>query len=103
MTSSNARRYLRFDVGDLAELTNDQFEAYHAGYYNSIASVDPNYILPLRYARMLEDEGTIGKVHPRIYALHGVSTPVAWARRLGAENAQELHQADVGGALLVAT
>jgi glycine reductase len=103
MTSSNARRYLRFDVGDLAELTNDQFEAYHAGYYNSIASVDPNYILPLRYARMLEDEGTIGKVHPRIYALPGVSTPVAWARRLGAEIAQELHQADVGGALLVAT
>ena len=103
MTSSNARRYLRFEVGDLAELPNDQFEAYHAGYYNSIASGDPNYILPLRYARMLEAEGTIGKVYPRIYALPGVSTPVAWARRLGAEIAQELHDADVGGALLVAT
>jgi glycine reductase len=103
MTSSNAHRYLRFEIGELAELTNDQFEAYHAGYYNSIASSDPNYILPLRYARMLEAEGTIGTVHPRIYALPGVSTPVAWARRLGAEIAQELHQADVGGALLVAT
>ncbi|MCC6174261.1 MAG: glycine/betaine/sarcosine/D-proline family reductase selenoprotein B [Chloroflexi bacterium] len=103
MTSSNARRYLRFEVGDLAELTNDQFEAYHAGYYNSIASTDPNYILPLRYARMLQTEGTIGNVYPRIYALPGVSTPVAWARRLGADIAQELHDADVGGALLVAT
>ncbi|MCC6173863.1 MAG: glycine/betaine/sarcosine/D-proline family reductase selenoprotein B [Chloroflexi bacterium] len=103
MTSSNARRYLRFEVGDLDELTNDQFEAYHAGYYNSIASTDPNYILPLRYARMLEAEGAIRQVHPSIYALPGVSTPVAWARRLGAEIAQELHQADVGGALLVAT
>ena len=103
MTSSNARSYLRFEVGELAELTNDQFEAYHAGYYNSIASGDPNYILPLRYARTLEAEGTIGKVHPHIYALPGVSTPVAWVRRLGAEIAQELHDADVGGALLVAT
>ena len=81
----------------------EDFEAYHSGYFNGVASGDPNYILPLRSVRQLEQEGKIGRVHPTIYGLPGVGTPVASARRLGEQIAQELRQADVGGALLVAT
>jgi glycine reductase complex component B subunit gamma len=103
MPSSNARRYLRIDVSGMPELRAEDFQAYHAGYFNGIACSDPNYILPLRYVRELEQRGAVGAIHPTIYGLPGVGTPVASARRLGAEIAQELHAADVGGALLVAT
>jgi glycine reductase len=101
--SSNARQYVRIDVTGMSELRPEDYEAYHAGYLNEHASSDPNYILPLRYARILEQEGVIGRVHRTIYALPGVSTPVAQAKRLGEEIARELREADVGAALLVAT
>jgi glycine reductase len=103
MPSGNARSFLRIDVSGMPELRAEDFEAYHSGYFNGVASGDPNYILPLRSVRQLEGEGKIGRVHPTIYGLPGVGTPVAAARRLGEQIAQELRQADVGGALLVAT
>ena len=41
--------------------------------------------------RDLEAKGEIGGIYPYIYALPGVSTPVAQARRMGADVARELH------------
>jgi glycine reductase len=64
---------------------------------------NPNYILPLSFLRDLERRGEIGGIYPYIYALPGVSTPVAQARRMGAEVARELAEAGVSGCLLVAT
>lgn len=101
--AANSRRFLRFDVSELTALSPADFDAYHAGYYNGIASDNPNYILPLNYVRQLEAEGVIGKVHPTIYSLAGVSTPVAQCRRMGKEIAGELVAAGVDGCLLVAT
>ncbi len=100
---SNTRRFLRIDVADLAGLTPSDFDAYHAGYYNGIASNNPNYILPLSYVRELEREGVVGAVHPTVYALAGVSTPVAECRRMGREIGEELAAAEVDACLLVAT
>ena len=101
--SSNSRGFLRIDVADLDELSPADFDAYHAGYYNDIAGGNPNYILPLSYVRELEDEQTVGGIHATVYALAGVSTPVAEARRMGAEIGAELAAAEVEGCLLVAT
>jgi glycine reductase len=53
--------------------------------------------------RELEVEGTVGDVYPWIYALPGVSTPVAQARRLGEGVARELKEDGVQGCILVAT
>jgi glycine reductase len=53
--------------------------------------------------RDLERKGEIGGIYPYIYALPGVSTPVAQARRMGADVARELNEARVSGCLLVAT
>lgn len=101
--ASNARSFLRIDVKDLDGLTPDDFDAYHAGYYNGIAGENPNYILPLSYAQELKTAGEIGAVHPTVYALAGVSTPVAECRRMGAEMAADMVAAGVDGCLLVAT
>jgi len=101
--SANATRYFRHDVSELESLSGKDWEAYHAGYFNHIVNRNPNYILPLSFMRDLEHKGEIGGIYPHIYALPGVSTPVAQARRMGAEVARELQEARVAGCLLVAT
>ena len=102
-SAANAARYHRHSVASLESLTPEQWEAYHAGYFNHIVNKNPNYILPLSFLRELESSGRVGRVHEQIYALPGVSTPVATARELGRAIAEDLKQAGVDGALLVAT
>ena len=101
--SSNATRYYRHSVTELRSLTGKDWEAYHSGYFNHIVNSNPNYILPLNFLRDLEEEGVIGQVFEWIYALPGVSTPVAMSRALGQSIAQELRDGQVNGCLLVAT
>jgi betaine reductase len=102
-SAANAVRYHRHSVASLESLTPEEWEAYHAGYFNHIVNKNPNYILPLSFLRELEAAGRVGRVYEQIYALPGVSTPVATARDLGRAIAEELKQAGVDGALLVAT
>ena len=101
--AANATRFHRHSVKDLEALTPEGWEAYHSGYFNHIVNRNPNYILPLSFLRDLEGKGQIGGVHEWIYALPGVSTPVAMARQLGRAIAEDLRGARVDGVLLVAT
>ena len=101
--SANAVRYHRHEVAELEALSPAEWEAYHAGYFNHIVNSNPNYILPLSFLRDLERQGRIGKVHEHIYALPGVSTPVAVSAGHGRSIAADLAAAGVDGALLVAT
>ncbi len=101
--SANATRYHRHSVKELDGLSGKDWEAYHAGYFNHIVNSDPNYILPLNFLRELEQRGEIGGVHEWIYAMPGVSTPVATATGFGRTIAEELLAGKVDGVLLVAT
>ena len=101
--AANATRYHRHRVAELESLSPADWEAYHAGYFNHIVNTNPNYILPLSFLRDLERQGRIARVHEWIYALPGVSTPVAVARELGRSIAEDLQGASVSGVLLVAT
>jgi glycine reductase len=101
--AANATRFHRHSVRDLESLTPEGWEAYHAGYFNHIVNRNPNYILPLSFLRDLEGKGRIGRVHEWMYALPGVSTPVASATALGQSIGRDLREANVDGCLLVAT
>ena len=101
--SANAPRYHRHTVAELESLSPKDWEAYHAGYFNHLVNSNPNYILPLSFLRDLERQGVIGTVHEHIYALPGVSTPVAVSAAHGRGIAADLKAAGVDGALLVAT
>ena len=101
--SANAVRYHRHTVVELESLSPSEWEAYHAGYFNHIVNSNPNYILPLSFLRDLERQGRIGKVHEHIYALPGVSTPVAVSAGHGRNIAADLRAGGVDGVLLVAT
>src|SRR6266446_5181331 len=101
--SANAPRYHRHTVAELESLSPADWEAYHAGYFNHLVNSNPNYILPLSFLRDLERQGRVGKVHEHIYALPGVSTPVAVSAGHGRSIAADLKAGGVDGALLVAT
>jgi glycine reductase complex component B subunit gamma len=101
--SANAVRYHRHTVAELESLSPQEWEAYHAGYFNHIVNSNPNYILPLSFLRDLERRGKVGKVHEHIYALPGVSTPVAVSMGHGRSIAADLKAGGVEGVLLVAT
>jgi betaine reductase len=101
--SAIATRYYRHSVAELRSLSGQDWEAYHAGYFNHIVNANPNYILPLNFLRDLEAEDSIGRVFQWIYALPGVSTPVATSRAMGQSIAQDLREGQVDGCLLVAT
>jgi glycine reductase len=101
--SANAVRYHRHTVAELESLSPKDWEAYHAGYFNHLVNSNPNYILPLSFLRDLERQGRVGKVHEHIYALPGVSTPVAVSMGHGRSIAEDLKRGGVEGALLVAT
>ena len=101
--SANAVRYHRHTVAELESLSPQEWEAYHAGYFNHLVNSNPNYILPLSFLRDLERQGRVGKVHEHIYALPGVSTPVAVSMGHGRNIAADLKAGGVEGVLLVAT
>ncbi len=101
--SANATRYYRHSVAELRSLSGSDWEAYHAGYFNHIVNSNPNYILPLNFLRDLQDTGVIDDVFEWIYALPGVSTPVAMSQQMGQTIAKDLQDAQVTGCLLVST
>ena len=99
----NPTRYYRHSIAELENLKGSEWEAYHGGYFNGYVNSNPNYILPLRFMRVLEKEGMIGHTHDWIWAMPGVSTPVAKAKQFGLDIARELSSEKVDGAILVAT
>lgn len=101
--SRGATLFHRHSVAELESLSGKDWEAFHAGYFNSIVNTNPNYILPLSFLRDLEKRGMIGGIYEWMYALPGVGTSVAASRVIGRDIAKDLKDGAVDGALLVST
>jgi len=101
--AGNPDQYYTYSCEGVRSLSSQEWEAFHAGYYNQLSSDNPNYVLPLSLLRSLEDEGEVGSIHSKIFTLPGVGTPVEKSRRLGAQIAKELKDGGADGCLLVAT
>lgn len=102
-TSGNPERYYKYSIEGLSQMESADWEAFHGGYYNITATENPDYILPLRPMRVLEDIGEVGSIHPWLFTMPGVGTPIEKAKKFGREIAQELSDADIDGCILVAT
>ncbi|MCC6174264.1 MAG: glycine/betaine/sarcosine/D-proline family reductase selenoprotein B [Chloroflexi bacterium] len=104
LVSARAERFFRYPLTDRSALIVGEWESVHGGYSTEAVNTrNPNYVVPLDALRELEAAGRIGSLHPIYYATVGNQTAVAEAKRMGAEIAKELHDADVGAVLLVAT
>jgi betaine reductase len=103
LAPSLAERYTVVDVAGLERLDPATQEVTHRGYDTALVNQDPNRLVPLDVARELEDEGRVGRVLPHVYTTAGCSAPVANARRIGQEIADQLRAQGVAAAILTST
>ena len=104
LVSARAERFFRYPIDDQSTLVVGEWESVHGGYSTrAVNTRNPNYVVPLDVLREMEAAGRIGSLHGDYFATVGNQTAVAEAKRMGAEIAAALHEADVGAVLLVAT
>jgi glycine reductase len=96
-------RWQRYDVAGLSTASPQGFECVHGGFFNQMATENPNLALPLDVARDLEREGVVGRVLDHYYATVGNDQRFLDCKRNGAEIAAALRRDGADGVLLVAT
>lgn len=96
-------RWTSYDIAGVEVLTPDAYECVHGGFYNEMASHNPNLVLPLDVMRDLQREGVVGELLDTYYVTTGNDQRLIDCRRNGREIAAALRSANVNGVLLVAT
>ena len=92
-----------YSIEGLDALSPETHQSVHGGYDPTWANADPNRVLPLDMARVLEREGRIGRLFHRYYATVGNGTAVERARRFGQEIAAELVNEGVQAVIFTST
>ena len=100
---SSETRWVKYTLAGRDRLTGDEFECVHGGFFNLMASENPNLVLPLDVLRDLQREGKVGDLLDTYFTTTGNDQRLADCRRNGAEIAAALQSAGVNGVLLVAT
>jgi glycine reductase len=101
--SASASRYGAYSLNGLDRLSAETHQSVHGGYDPSFANADPNRVLPLDAARILQREGRIGRLSDTYYATVGNATSVERARRFGAEIAAKLVNEGVQAVIFTST
>jgi glycine reductase len=99
----NASKYCKYFIGDLNDLTGEAYQTAHGGYDPVYANDDPDRVLPLDAARLLEKEGVFGKLYDYYYVTVGNVTAVNSAARYGHEIGELLLKDGVQGVILTST
>lgn len=103
LPTRHADVWLRYPLSGVMSLAAGSYESVHAGFDTRAANADPNRLVPLDAARVLEQEGRIGRLHEYLYTTSGVDTPVSVAVRFGQEIAAELVSTGVQAVILTGT
>ena len=96
-------RWAKYDLGNRPALSSEEFECVHGGFFNAMASENPNVVLPLDALRELAREGKIGRLVDFYCTTTGNDQRLSDCRRNGEEIADTLRGERVDGVLLVAT
>jgi glycine reductase len=99
----NASKYCKYFIGNLDDLTGTGFQTAHGGYDPVYANEDPDRVLPLDAARILERESVFEKLYDYYYVTVGNVTAVASAARYGREIGEHLLREGVQGVILTST
>jgi glycine reductase len=99
----NASKYCKYFIRDLNDLTGGEYQTAHGGYDPVFANDDPDRVLPLDAARLLEEEGVFAKLYDYYYVTVGNVTAVASAARYGREIGEHLLRDGVEGVILTST
>lgn len=99
----NASKYCKYFIGGLNDLTGEDYQTAHGGYDPVYANDDPDRVLPLDAARLLEKEGAFAKLYDHYYVTVGNVTAVNSAARYGREIGELLRKDGVQGVILTST
>jgi betaine reductase len=99
----NASKYCKYFIGDVNDLTEESYQTAHGGYDPVYANEDPDRVLPLDAARLLEKERAFAKLYDYYYVTVGNVTAVASAARYGREIGEILLKDGVQGVILTST
>jgi glycine reductase complex component B subunit gamma len=99
----NASKYCKYFIGGLNDLTGEDYQTAHGGYDPVYANDDPDRVLPLDAARLLEKEGVFAKLYDHYYVTVGNVTAVNSAARYGQEIGELLRKEGVQGVILTST
>ena len=103
LPTRHANVWLRYPIGERAELAPEDYLSVHAGFDTTEANRDPDRLVPLDAARALVEAGRIGRIHDEFFTTTGVDTPVAVSTRMGQEIGVELRNAGVEAVILTGT
>ena len=99
----NASKYCSYFIGNVDDLTGESHQTAHGGYDPTYANEDPDRVLPLDAARLLERERAFAKLHDYYYITVGNVTAVASAQRYGHDIGKQLIEEGVHGVILTST
>lgn len=95
--------WYKYDLTGIEALSADRFECVHGGFFNQMASDNPNMVLPVDVLREFEREGAIGDLLDFYCSTTGNDQRLPDCKRNGQEIAATLRAEGIGGVLLVAT
>ena len=101
--SSSASGFGKYDIGNIMDLTEEDYETVHGGYDPSYANRDADRVLPLDVLRDIEKEGLIGEINRYYYATVGNGTSVANSKAYAANIARDLLADGVKAVILTST
>jgi betaine reductase len=99
----NASKWFKYSIAGLADLKRDRFQAWHGGCDTTWTNADPDRAVPLDAARLLEQEGIIGRLYDYFYVTTGNMANIKTMARIGAEMAQDMTAQGIQAVILTAT
>ena len=101
--SSSASKFGTYDISNISDLLEGEFETAHGGHDPVAANQDADRVVPLDVLRDMEKEGRIGSIHGNFYSTTGNGTSVDNSKAYAAEIAKKLHEDGVDGVILTST
>mgnify|MGYP000975933936 FL=1 len=99
----NASKWCHYSIKGLDALQKGDYEVAHGGYDPVAANENPNRVLPLDAARILEKEKAFARLHNEYPVTVGNVTAVRSAERYGREIGEMLLSQGVHGVILTST
>ncbi len=92
-----------YSIKGMPELPAGDFKGIHGGFDSTWVDEDPDRVVPVDALRGLEKEGRFKRLLDEYFALCGIGTNVAMAKKLGAEVAEQLKRREVSAAIYTST
>lgn len=102
LESAYASKWLKYAIGDLADLDPGDWQSIHGGFDTTNVNEDPDRMAPLDALRELEHEGAFQDLADELYTTTGNTAAIPTVRRFAQEMLEELRANEVQGVILTA-